>query len=78
LLPQEARTTAVAFQRRGGLLATAAADGVFTLWAPTRKNPMVAEIRMPAPASRFAWNADDTRLAVGTAQGAVYVFRHEP
>jgi WD40 repeat protein len=77
LLPQVARTTAVAFQHRGELLATASADGVFTLWAPARKNPMVAEIRMPAPGTKFAWRADDALLAVGTEQGAIYVFRCE-
>jgi WD40 repeat protein len=77
LLPQAARTTAVAFQNRGGLLATGSADGGFSLWAPTRQQPLVAEIRMPAPATKFAWRADDALLAVGTEQGAVYVFKCE-
>ncbi|HVZ66376.1 MAG TPA: WD40 repeat domain-containing protein [Lacunisphaera sp.] len=75
LLPQAARTTAVAFQRAHGLLATGDAGGVFTLWSPTRKNPMVAEVRMPAPATKFAWRPDDSLLAVGTEQGAVFVFK---
>lgn len=74
-LPQTARTTAVAFQRQHSLLATADASGVFTLWAPTRKNPMVAEVRMPSPATKFAWTADDSLLAVGTEQGSVFVFK---
>lgn len=77
LLPQTARTTAVAFQNRHGLLATGDADGTFTLWAPTRKNPMVAEVRMPAAATKFAWRADDALLSVGTTKGAVYVFKTE-
>ncbi|HVT72500.1 MAG TPA: WD40 repeat domain-containing protein [Lacunisphaera sp.] len=75
LLPQAARTTAVAFQQAHGLLATGDAGGVFTLWSPTRKNPMVAEVRMPAPATKFAWRPDDSLLAVGTEQGAVFVFK---
>lgn len=74
-LPQTARTTAVAFQRSHSLLATADGGGVFTLWAPARKNPMVAEVKMPSPATKFAWTADDALLAVGTEQGSVFVFR---
>ncbi len=74
-LPQTNRTTAVAFQRSHSLLATGDGGGVFTLWAPTRKNPMVAEVKMPSAATKFAWSADDALLAVGTEQGAVYVFR---
>ncbi|MBI2496460.1 MAG: WD40 repeat domain-containing protein, partial [Opitutae bacterium] len=77
LLPQTARTTAVAFQKQHGLLATGDAGGTFTLWAPTRKNPMVAEVRMPSAAVKFAWRADDSLLAVGSEKGAVYVFKTE-
>ncbi len=76
-LPQTARTTAVAFQNKHGLLATGDADGTFTLWGPTRKNPMLAEVKMPSAATKFVWRADDTLLAVGTAKGAVYVFKTE-
>ena len=74
-LPQTNRTTAVAFQAQHGLLATGDAGGVFTLWGPTRKNPMVAEVKMPAAATKFAWSGDDALLAVGTEKGAVYVFK---
>jgi len=74
-LPQTARTTVVAFQNQHSLLATGDAGGVFTLWGPTRKNPMVAEARMPSAATKFAWSADDSLLAVGTEQGVVYVFK---
>jgi WD40 repeat protein len=75
LLPHTSRTCAVAFQNSHGLLASGSADGVFTLWAPTRKNPMVAEVRMPAAATRFAWQTDDAQLAVGTEKGQIFVFR---
>ncbi len=74
-LPQTSRTTAVAFQHKHSLLATGDAAGVFTLWGPTRKNPMVAEVKMPSPATKFAWSADDSLLAVGTEKGVVYVFK---
>ncbi|MBI3886690.1 MAG: WD40 repeat domain-containing protein [Opitutae bacterium] len=74
-LPQTARTTAVAFQNRHGLLATGDAGGAFTLWSPTRKNQLVAGVKMPAAATKFAWSPDDSLLAVGTEKGAVYVFK---
>jgi WD40 repeat protein len=74
-LPQTARTTAVAFQNQHSLLATGDAAGTFTLWGPTRKNPMVAEVKMPSAATKFAWRADDALLAVGTEKGVVYVFK---
>lgn len=75
LLPHTTRVIAVAFQHAHGLLATAASDGEFSLWAPTRKNPLVAEVKMPAAASKFAWRADDELLAVGTEKGHVFVFK---
>lgn len=75
LLPHGARVCAVAFQHAHGLLAAGSANGEFTLWMPSRKNPMVAEVTMPAAATRFAWRRDDTLLAVGTEQGHVFVFK---
>jgi WD40 repeat protein len=75
LLPHTGRVSAVAFQNQHGLLASGSTDGVFTLWAPTRKNPMIAEVRMPAAATKFAWRGDDSLLAVGTEKGQVFVFK---
>ena len=75
LLPHNARVCAVAFQHSHGLLAAGAANGEFTLWAPTRKNPMVAEVKMPSPATKFAWRPDDSLLAVGTETGQIFVFK---
>ena len=75
LLPHGGRVVAVAFQHTHGLLASGSSDGEFSLWAPTRKNPLVAEVKMPAAATKFAWRADDGLLAVGTEQGHVFVFR---
>ena len=77
LLPHQARVCALAFQNWHGLLASAAADGEFCLWSPTRKHPLVAEVRMPATATKFAWRPDDTLLAVGTEKGVLYVFKTE-
>jgi WD40 repeat protein len=75
LLPHNARVCALAFQHTHGLLAAGAANGEFTLWAPTRKNPMVAEVTMPSAATKFAWRGDDSLLAVGTEKGQIFVFK---
>lgn len=75
LLPHNARVCAVAFQHTHGLLAAGASNGEFTLWSPTRKNPMVAEVKMPSAATRFAWREDDSLLAVGTEKGQIFVFK---
>ncbi len=75
LLPHNARVCALAFQHAHGLLAAGAANGEFTLWAPTRKNPMVAEVTMPSAATKFAWRPDDSLLAVGTEKGNLFVFK---
>lgn len=75
LLPHSARVCAIAFQHQHSLLASGDASGIFTLWAPTRKNPMVAEATMPSPATKLAWHPDDRLLAVGTEQGQLYVFK---
>jgi WD40 repeat protein len=74
MLPHDGRVTAVAFQQAHGLLATADATGAFSLWAPTRKNPLFAEVKMPAAATKFSWRADDSLLAVGTEKGQVFTF----
>ena len=75
MLPHNHRVVAVAFQNAHGLLATGSGDGEFSLWSPTRKNPLIAEVKMPAAATKFAWRTDDALLAVGTAQGHVFVFK---
>ena len=75
LLPHESRVCAVAFQHAHGLLASGSAKGEFTLWMPSRKNPMVAEVTMPSAATKFAWRGDDTLLAVGTEKGNIFVFK---
>jgi WD40 repeat protein len=75
LLPHNARVCALAFQHTHGLLAAGATNGEFTLWSPSRKNPMIAEVKMPSAPTKFVWRGDDALLAVGTEQGQVYVFK---
>ena len=75
LLPHSARVCAVAFQNQHGRLATSSTDGVFTLWDPSRKNPLIAEARLPSAAAKLAWSPSDAILAVGTEQGQLFVFK---
>lgn len=75
MLPHSARVVAVGFQHAHGLLASGAADGEFSLWAPARKNPLFAEVKMPSAATKFAWRSDDALLAVGTEKGQLFVFK---
>ncbi len=75
LLPHGARVAVVAFQNAHSLLASADAGGEFSLWSPTRQNPLIAGARMPAAATKLAWRPDDTLLAIGTEKGHVFVFK---
>ncbi|MFA5058439.1 MAG: WD40 repeat domain-containing protein [Opitutaceae bacterium] len=74
-LPHSDRVCAVAFQQTHGLLATAAGDGEVKLWIPTGRQPLVATVKLTAPASKFAWSPDDSLLAIGSQQGGVLVLR---
>jgi WD40 repeat protein len=77
MLPHDIRVCAVAFQHSHGLLATASQDGVVMLWSPERKQPLRATVRMPHAATKLVWSPDDTLLAIGSEQGAVYVLKNE-
>jgi WD40 repeat protein len=68
---------AVAYQARGYLLASAAADGRVILWQPAnRKAPKVGEFRFAgAEASVLAWSPDDKSVAAGSGSGEVVVLR---
>jgi WD40 repeat protein len=69
--------TAVAYQRRGYLIAGAARDGRVVLWQPAnRKAPKVGEYRFrDAEAAALAWSPDDKLLAAGAGDGTVAVLR---
>jgi WD40 repeat protein len=77
MLPHESPICALAFQHAHGLLVSASIDGVVQLWSPERRQPLRATIRMPAPAAKLAWSPDDRQLAIGSAQGALYVLKCE-
>lgn len=72
----EVPVTAVAYQRRGFLLASGYRDGRVCLWQPTvKKGPRVGEAHGDAETSALAWSPDDTSVAAGFGSGAVAVFR---
>jgi WD40 repeat protein len=73
----EDNLTAVAYQARGYLLASAAVDGRVLLWQPANKKaPKVGEFRFDgAEASAVAWSPDDRSVAAGSGSGAVAVLR---
>jgi WD40 repeat protein len=77
MLPHDTKVCAVAFQKKFGVLATAAQDGTLHLWSPERKQPLRATIKMPAAATKIAWSPDDQYLAIGSEKGAVYVLKCE-
>jgi WD40 repeat protein len=69
--------TAVAYQARGYLLASAGADGRVVLWQPgNKKAPKIGEQRFDGTeATVLAWSTDDKSLAAGSGAGVVAVFR---
>ena len=72
----EAAVTAVQWQRRGPLLASAYASGEVHLWQPAAKSPLAGRDKVGAEkAVALAWSADDRLLAVGTAAGDVAVYK---
>jgi WD40 repeat protein len=73
----EENISALAYQSRGFLLASAALDGRICLWQPTnKKGPQIGEFKFPdGEASVLAWSPDDKSLAAGSGAGAVAVFR---
>jgi hypothetical protein len=75
MLFHEGPVCAVKFQNSHGLLATGSQDGVVQLWSPERAKPLRATVKMPTPATKLAWSADDRLLAIGSEKGAVYVLK---
>lgn len=73
----EDNLTAVAYQSRGYLLVSGAADGRVLLWQPANKKaPQVGEYKFDeGEASAVAWSPDDKSVAAGSGTGTVTVLR---
>lgn len=73
----EENLTALAYQARGYLLASASVDGRVLLWQPANKKaPKVGEFQFKgAEATAIAWSPDEKSLAVGSSSGALAVLR---
>ena len=73
----EENISALAFQWRGFLLASAGLDGRVYLWQPTNKEgpQITASSASRREASVLAWSPDDKSLAAGSSAGTVAVFR---
>lgn len=69
--------TALRYQTRGFLLASAGLDGRVFLWQPAnRRDPQIGEYKFSSgEASVLAWSTDEKSLAAGSGAGAVVVFR---
>ncbi len=67
---------ALAFQRHGAYLASAARDGSVLLWHPASglDLPFAGGLRIDDQAVGIAWSPDDRRLAATFRSGAVVVF----
>ena len=75
----EGPVTALAFQRRGGLLASGGADGVVALWEPRRgPSPRGAGFGVEGTAvgevAAVAWRPDGRSIASADATGVVTVW----
>ena len=76
LAGHEEPLSALAYQRRGYLLATGGPEGQVCLWQPANKKaPQIGTDRYPSEISALSWSPDDQRLAIGTASGDVGVAR---
>jgi WD40 repeat protein len=66
--------SAVEFQYRGPLLASAGSDGKLALWHPSGPKKSLGTVDVGESISRMAWSPGDGRLAIGGEAGAVAMF----
>lgn len=70
----DATLTAVAYQHRGPLLASAGTDSRICLWRPRDRQLLFAAAGDGSAATEIAWSPNDKLLAVGFESGEVSVF----
>jgi WD40 repeat protein len=64
----------LAYQHKGVYLASGGEDGQVALWKPSTQRGAISIVKHAAAVSQIAWSADDQRLAVGAADGAVLLY----
>ncbi len=67
----EAALSALAFQNRGGLLASACSAGMLALWFPGGSKRVLNQTKLDAGISQLAWAPNDARIAVGGDAGYI-------
>jgi len=76
MLSGHSTVTAVAWQRRGFLLASGDDQGRLILWQPANRTPLIGGATFQGTEiTGVAWTPDDQLLAVGSGAGAVGVFK---
>jgi WD40 repeat protein len=65
--------TALAYQHRGSLLASADATGLTALWHPVASSKPQAFFKMPDEAVALSWNSTDDALVVASRSGQISV-----
>ncbi len=70
----EANLSALAFQHKGLILASAGNDGKLYLWLVGGSKKPLAAMAYTAAIAQIAWSPDDRWLVAGTASGVVEVF----
>jgi len=66
--------SALAFQHRGPLLASASSEGKIAIWHPESAKKSLANIEFTEGISKLAWSPGDGRLLVGGENGAVGMY----
>jgi WD40 repeat protein len=66
------------FQNQGDILATADQSGEILLWDISKPEEPLARSSVKGEVACMAWSPDDSRLAVGDAEGNVSLFETEP
>jgi WD40 repeat protein len=66
--------SAVAFQKRGPVLASGSPDGKIGFWYPGGSEKVLASVELGEGVSTLAWSPGDGRLAVGGESGAVGMY----
>jgi WD40 repeat protein len=71
----EAPITAIAWQKKNPLLASANAAGKIYLWQPAAKVNLIGTAKLENEATTLTWHPDDRTLATGGALGEVMLYR---